>query len=166
MSSKRSQGKNRSSSKTVMLGIAATLMVLLGVLMGASPALASTASAGQSGGNGLATYVNRAATYIPESYAVGDIQEQPCTSGRATWVHIEFLSQGTLCYGFTGTWYFSGGYIPIHFCSGNNSGTFKYSDINGNEHSFNFGPGANISFLHTDDAVSLTITGYSGNDTC
>ena len=161
MFSKLSRGEDSKTKKAITLSIGA-LMVLLGVLMGTAPALASTASTSQAGSH-YATVPTVSSTV--GGYAVGNIQEQPCTSGRATWVHIKTLEHGTQCYGFTGTWYFSGN-VLISFCPGNNRGTFWYSDSKGQEHSFNFEPGgATVGFM-TGGAVKLYISGWEGNYTC
>jgi hypothetical protein len=163
MSSRLSGSRKHTTKKATTLWIAA-LMMLVGMLMGASPALASTAGTAQAGSHHpTAPAVSRIAS--AGRYSVPNIQEQPCTSGRATWVHIKTLEHGTQCYGFTGTWYFSGN-VLISFCPGNNRGTFWYSDSKGQEHSFNFEPGgATVGFM-TGGAVKLYISGWEGNYKC
>lgn len=74
------------------------------------------------------------------------------------------------CYSGRGTWKFnttSSPYITENFCAGNNKGTFTYLQ-KGKLHSFSFGPGKDVNFHHsvTTYAKTLTITGWSGKDTC
>jgi hypothetical protein len=151
MSSKR---RERTSKKSVTPRIAAALMVLLGVLMGTSAAFASTTDTAQAGIGSA-----RASSVTP------DIEAEPCTSDRATWVHIKFVYSGTICYGYEGTWPFEENGL-VSFCPGNNKGSFTYTDDGGVEHTFKFEPGGATVYFTYADAVSLTITGWEGDHTC
>jgi hypothetical protein len=97
------------------------------------------------------------------------IQAQPCTSGRATWFHMRIVigeNTSTVCFGFTGTWYFSGN-LTEWTCSGNNRGTYGYTEVaTGGSYSLGFLPGFNKTWSIKIDSVYLTITGWSGSNTC
>lgn len=98
------------------------------------------------------------------------IQWRECNGMRTTWVDIDMLSipAGILtdwCFGYTGRWQFTGNWNVSYFCSGNNKGGFAYDDA-GVYKSFAFGPGKLIALPLNSVPVSLTITGWSGSDTC
>jgi hypothetical protein len=110
--------------------------------------------------------------------AVPLIQWRTCQGQTTTWVDIDlyFLRVAGLfdyCYGGTGTWRFptSGTLTYVrHFCAGNNRGSIavKYWPA-GNIYTFSFGPGTQIAWPTSGpprSLVSLTITGFSGRDTC
>ena len=69
------------------------------------------------------------------------------------------------CFGYTGRWQFTGNYNVAYFCSGNNKGGFSYEDA-GTYRSFAFGPGKLVALPLNSVPISLTITGWSGSDTC
>jgi hypothetical protein len=153
MPSKQSSGRNHTSKKYATQRIAAALMVLLAVVLGTSPAFASTAGTARPG-------IDMARA----SFVTPDIEAEPCTSARKTWVHIKFVYSGTICYGYKGTWPFEENSL-VSFCPGNNKGSFTYTDDGGKPHTFTFEPdGAPVLFMYAD-AVSLTITGWEGDAT-
>jgi hypothetical protein len=163
MSSKESRDKNRTSHKIVTLWITATLVVLLGVLTGTSPAFASSAGAAQAGSPTAGIHIDTARA----SFVIPDIEAQSCDSSRANWVHIDFVAIGTICYGYKGTWKAFSEADLHSFCPGNNEGSFTYADATGKLHTFSFeGTGKTLTFMGLNDAVSLTITGWSGNHPC
>jgi hypothetical protein len=71
----------------------------------------------------------------------------------------------TMCYGYTGTFYFSGN-VTTYFCADNNYGTFKYYNNAGLYTSLGFLPGTVEHWSPGIDAVLLTINGYRGSNTC
>ena len=104
------------------------------------------------------------------SNAARNIVWRECNGLRTTWVSIDILSipGGIItdwCFGYTGRWRFTGNYNVSYFCSGNNKGGFSYSDA-GVYKSFLFGPGKLIALPLNSVPISLTITGWSGSDTC
>jgi hypothetical protein len=78
------------------------------------------------------------------------------------------------CFGFTGTWHFPPGLsadYASYFCAGNNRGSIHVlypRGPNGTSRTYSFGPGTQISWPFNNPAqlVSLTITGWSGGNTC
>lgn len=140
------------------------LIALLGTLLAATPAWASSAGTAQVSTHKPAAHVSTftGGGQITITHISGDIQEQPCTSGRATWLHMT-MNGTTRCYGFKGTLGFSGN-VTYWFCSGNNYGTVKYWDGN-DPVSLGFTNGTNIS-LDGGNVYLLTINGYRGSDTC
>jgi hypothetical protein len=132
--------------------------------MAVAPAGAATGGSSLTASHALAVTPARAAG---PALSAPDIALEPCTSARATWVHIT-LAVGdqpaqTLCWGYTGTWYFSAN-KTTHFCAGNNYGTLNYYTASGEARSLGFLPGYKAS--EDIDVVSLTIKGWRGSDTC
>lgn len=156
------KGRKLMSRRACGLRVAAVMLtVLLGTFMAAVPAWAAPVSTAL-GGNSPAAHVNGAAVSDPVSGVSGDIQEQPCTSGRATWVHMT-MNGTTRCFGYTGTLYFSGN-NTTWFCAGNNYGTLKYWK-NNTYYSLGFTNGTNVN-LGGVDVTLLTINGWRGSNTC
>jgi hypothetical protein len=104
----------------------------------------------------------------PASAANPLIQDQSCTSGRATWVHIYFYA-GTHCYGFKGLVdlpdFGGGGYNAQTVCFGNNYGVFWY-DQNGHGYRQNFVSGEVDYFGSNITPTALEINGWSGSSNC
>lgn len=109
--------------------------------------------------------------------AVPNIKFNPLCSGRTAWtVMLEYILpiRGVLnhwCFGNKGTWNFPSR-APFkyasQFCAGNNRGTIKVIWL-GHLRTYSFKPGTVIHWpIHQDFArlVSLTITGWSGRNTC
>jgi hypothetical protein len=139
------------TKKVVRLWIAVLITTLLAAFMAAVPAMAAPVNAAQTGSHGSAAVLNSPA-----------IQEQACTSGRATWVHMT-INGSTRCFGYKGTFYFSGNSTGW-FCSGNNYGTVRY--WRGNDYlSLGFTNGTNTN-LGGGDVTLLTINGWRGSNTC
>lgn len=110
--------------------------------------------------------------------AVPLIQWRTCVGQTTTWVELDvyfFRVAGLFdyCYGFTGTWHFpTSGSLTYtsHFCAGNNRGNVVVTIWpSGNRRTYSFGPGTQIAWPTSNppvSLVSLTITGWSGGDTC
>jgi hypothetical protein len=145
------------------LRITAILAVLLGTLVIGAPAWAASVGTAQTGSPASAAHVTNAVVSDPGTYAVANIQEQPCTSGRATWVHMT-INGTTKCYGFTGTFYFSGN-NTTYFCAGNNYGNLRYWEGN-NYYSLGFAPGTRVNWPNGINVTLLTINGWRGSNTC
>jgi len=107
-----------------------------------------------------------------------NITWRTCAGQTTTWVLIlEYrLRVGGLnawCFGYTGTWHFpTTGTLDYtyHFCAGNNRGsiTVTYWPA-GTRRTFSFGPGTQLAWATSSppvSLVSLTITGWSGSNTC
>jgi hypothetical protein len=97
------------------------------------------------------------------------IQFRECSGQTTTWVGIDLLQTSGLqdwCFGGGGIWRF---YTPNNnitsVCAGNNYGTFRYTH-NGTPEHWDFAPGHRFSSWPPVQAVSLTITGWAGGDTC
>jgi hypothetical protein len=157
----------------VMLVTAASLCLGLSLTVSAAYAAPATPAAHSIAGvsaqaNTAARTAGPAATKSP---AVSkNIVWRECNGMRTTWVDIDMLSipAGILtdwCFGYTGRWRFTGNYNVSYFCSGNNKGGFSYDDA-GVYKSFAFGPGKLIALPLNSVPISLTITGWSGSDTC
>lgn len=148
------------TKKVVRLRIAVLIGTLLAALMAAGPAMAAPGNAAQTGNYGSAARISRPADNTIS--AISSIEEQPCTAGRATWVHMT-VNGSTRCFGFKGTFYFSGNSTGW-FCSGNNYGTVRY--WRGNDYlSLGFTNGTNTN-LGGGDVTLLTINGWRGSNTC
>jgi hypothetical protein len=94
------------------------------------------------------------------------IQEQPCTSGRKTWVHID-SADGLQCFGFAGTAAFDPYPRLYEFCAGNNHGSFEVFDSDtGKYSSGNYSAGFARDYGNGIYIVSVTIKGWSGSDSC
>jgi hypothetical protein len=151
-----------------------------GVPVAARAAAASTA---QTGGNPSISVLSPGAARgnILTGGAKPLITWNPlCQAGtRTTWVLLFEFPLPTRgvnhwCFGFTGTWRFpplpSADYAS-YFCAGNNHGSIHVlwpRGPNGTSRTYSFGPGTTISWPFSNPAqlVSLTITGWSGNNTC
>jgi hypothetical protein len=104
--------------------------------------------------------------------AIPNIKWQQCAGKTTTWVDLDEvnIAAGVIddwCYGFTGIWNFpvNPGYYFSIICAGNNYGSFRYIDHNtGVLHTWAFAPGHVLA--GTLIPVRLTITGWSGTDTC
>ena len=156
----------------IMLVTAASLCLGLSLSVSAAyaapaaPAAHSTADVSAQARTAART-AGQASTKSP---AVSAIVFRECNGLRTTWVDIDILSipAGTLtdwCFGYTGRWQFTGNYNVSYFCSGNNKGGFSYSNA-GVYRSFTFGPGRLVALPLNSVPISLTITGWSGSDTC
>jgi hypothetical protein len=149
--------------KAVRLRIAAVLVTaLLGMLGAVTPAWATTFSAAQAGSHSAIAR----ADVISVRPA---ISEQACTSGRATWVHIEMAAGTGLtvkCFGGKGTQYFSAN-TSYYVCAGNNYGQLHYYDPHqGKYETWDFGPGHQIAWTYGVDISWLIISSWSGGDSC
>jgi hypothetical protein len=124
----------------------------------------------QTGSRGVAFLSPATHSSSPAGGLIPLIQFRECNGTKTTWVDLDMLSipAGLLtdwCFGYTGRWQFTGNYNVSYFCSGNNKGGFAYDDA-GVYKSFAFGPGKLIALPLNSVPVSLTITGWSGSDTC
>jgi len=134
--------------------VGALAAALLGLFMTAAPALAAPATAQTSSHNLTADVSAR-----PLIQGVG------CNSSTTHWVHV-YMNAGTWCYGFTGTWYF-GANNTRAVCAGNNYGTLEYYSPAVNSYfTLRFGPGNRFDFIPDVNLIYVTITGWSGSDTC
>jgi hypothetical protein len=94
------------------------------------------------------------------------IEQESCTSGRATWVHVD-TSYGLLCFGFAGTAKWSVPPLLYTFCAGNNYGYFEtYNEANGKYFVQHFTQGFGADFGSLILLVYVEIQGYSGSDKC
>ena len=99
------------------------------------------------------------------------IKWQSCSGQTTHWVDVDIITASGLqdwCFGYDGTWYFSPpNNVVTSVCPGNNKGRFTYIDpSNGKRDIFTFTPGAQFYAQGGVKAVSLQITGWSGNDSC
>lgn len=98
--------------------------------------------------------------------ASSDIEEESCTSGRATWVHID-TSYGLLCFGYTGVAEWEVPPELYTFCAGNNYGYFEeYNENNGDYYLVQYNHGYGSDFGPLILIVYVEIDGWSGSDTC
>jgi hypothetical protein len=128
---------NQMNGKAVKPRFITLLIALLGMFLAATPAWASSAGTAQVSSHEQTAHVSTFTGGGPVTVTnvSGDIQENSCTSGRATWVHMT-MNGVTRCFGGTGTLGFSGN-VTYWFCSGNNYGTVKYWK-GGNPYSLGF----------------------------
>ena len=161
-----------------------TLTAAASLSLGLPLAAASAAPAAHSTADGpaaaKAAAASTAQTGSPSSSVTGGatplITWRSCAGQTTTWVDIDvyfFRVAGLFdyCYGFTGTWHFptSGSLTYIaHFCAGNNRGKLVIKNYpSGTNQTFSFGPGTQLAWpTSSPSLVSLTITGWSGSDTC
>lgn len=99
------------------------------------------------------------------------IKWQSCSGKTTHWVDVDVITASGLqdwCFGYDGTWYFNPpNNVVTSVCPGNNKGRFTYIDpSNGKKDIFTFTPGAEFYAQGGVKAVSLEITGWSGNDSC
>ena len=133
---------------------------------------------------GLPTAAASAAPAAPAAAAASSTTVSPaitwrtCAGQTTTWVVIfEYRFRvgaiNAWCFGYTGTWQFpTSGTLDYtsHFCAGNNRGsiTVTYWPA-GTRRTFSFGPGTQLAWPTSNppvSLVSLTITGWSGSNTC
>jgi hypothetical protein len=146
-----------------------------GVPAAAKAAAASTAQAGSHSVSVLSPGTHGSSA---TGGAVPLIKWSSCPGKTTTWVDIDvyqFRVAGLFdwCFGFTGTWRFpTSGALDYtsHFCAGNNRGNIvvKYWP-SGTIRTFSFGPGSMFAWPTSNppvSLVSLTITGWSGSNTC
>ena len=134
----------------------------------AGPAKAAAASTAQAGSYsaslmGPDTHGSPAVDRIPL------IQFRECSNQTTTWVDIDILTGSGLqdwCFGYDGTYVF---YAPQNdlfaFCSGNNHGTFRYSQ-NGKLHDVDFKSGEVFTFSSGVLLQAIQINGWSGTYRC
>jgi hypothetical protein len=140
---------------------------LLGIFAAVTPASAATTSIVQASSQSA---VARTYSAVGARISVDTgIQEQPCTSGRATWVHMTMSEDGSLvnkCYGYSGIFYFSAN-STYYVCAGNNYGTMYYYDPHqGKYETWTFAPGHVIGWTYAVDISWLNISGWNGDSTC
>jgi hypothetical protein len=106
------------------------------------------------------------------SAATPKIKWRDCSgSSRPTENAEVWLNNGQIfedwCFSYKGTWKFNtaGGNNLVDFCSGNNSGSLVYLYKN-KSYTLKFGPGRHYKPANVEVLATLTITGYSGKDTC
>jgi hypothetical protein len=150
---KHKEMSTKTSGKRSIGIVSALAVALLGLFMTAAPALAAPATAQTSSHSRTADVSAR-----PLIQGVG------CNSSTTHWVHV-YMDAGTWCYGFTGTWNF-GVNNTFEVCSGNNYGTLEYyfPDVN-SYFTWRFVPGSYKLFSDVK-LIYVTITGWSGSDTC
>jgi hypothetical protein len=160
----------KASRKRVTAAVTALAAALLGLFMTAAPAWAAPATTLQVSSHSLAADVSAPAVITGKVFsAVPYIKGQLCSSATKNWVHLT-MSAGTgreeWCYGFTGTEYFSGNTTWMA-CAGNNYGYLRYFDPHLNRYeTWQFAPGHVIAWSYGVDVDSLTISSWSGGDTC
>ena len=161
----------------VFLGAASLSLGLPLAAASAAPAAYSvagvSAAAGAVAASGAQTGSSNVAALSPG--AVPQIRWNPsCAVGtRTTWVLLfEFTlpARGVShwCFGYTGTWKFpaNGTDQATYFCAGNNHGNIKVK-WQGQVRTYNFGSGTRITWQPgSATLISLTITGWSGSNTC
>jgi hypothetical protein len=160
--------EKRMRLKRIVVILAAAASLSLGLpqaatyAASAAPAKAVAASTAQTGSHSVRVL----------SPAIPNIKWQECAGKTTTWVDLDAVNIGAgviddWCYGYTGIWNFPVNppyYISI-ICAGNNYGSFRYIDHNtGVLHTWDFAPGHVLA--GTLIPVRLTITGWSGSDTC
>jgi hypothetical protein len=168
--------------RRMIVTLTATASLSLGLPLAAASAAPATHSTAGVPAAAKAAAASTAQTGSPSSSVTGGatplITWRSCAGQTTTWVDIDvyfFRVAGLFdyCYGFTGTWHFStSGTLTYtsHFCAGNNRGdvVVKYWP-SGTIRTFSFGPGTQIAWPTSNppvSLVSLTITGWSGSDTC
>jgi hypothetical protein len=150
-------GAAMASRKRGIVIVTALAASLLGLFMTAAPSMAAPATTAQVISYSLAAHVSAATVIRP------DIEPLPCSDETA--FHL-YTANGTFCYGFTGIELFTGNAIN-KACAGNNYGSLRYYDPERNEYfNWQFAPGHVKAWTYYVDAISLTITGYSGSDIC
>lgn len=144
--------------------------------LGLPLAAAGTASAAPAKAAAVSTAQTSGKTMSATGPAIPNITFNPSCSGNTTWVVLleyKLPNRGLYhwCFGFTGTWIFPPNPpydYASSFCAGNNRGTVKVI-WQGVLRSYSFGPGTRIAWPINQDfarLVSLTITGWSGSNTC
>lgn len=107
-----------------------TLLLMLGLLAVFQYAVPQTARASSRTAPVSATIRSQAALKSARvlNAPQTSIQNQPCTSGRSTWVHVYTVSDGTFCLGFKGTYVFNygNGRWVNKLTFGNNYGNIEY----------------------------------------
>jgi hypothetical protein len=149
------------------LTVAAIMAALLGLFLAAAPASAAPATImAQVSSQSLAGDASAPAVITGKVTPIEpDISVEGCGSSNETWVHIT-TSEGTLCYGGTGTEYFAGN-VTYSVCAGNNYGYLRYfNDSTGEYDTWEFAPGHTIAWSDGVDVDSLTISSWSGSDQC
>jgi hypothetical protein len=147
------------------LVLASSGLLAAGVLLGtAAPGLAAPAATVQVTSHSLPADVSDAAVITGKAVpAKPDIKQLGCSD--KTSFHV-YMAKQTICYGFTGTVDFSGN-DTTGACAGNNEGHMLYElSTSPTRKTWDFTPGSAIGFPSVVDVVSLTITGYTGSDSC
>ncbi|HEY0718274.1 MAG TPA: hypothetical protein VGD68_11720 [Streptosporangiaceae bacterium] len=164
---------------SLCLGLSLTVSAASAALAAPATHDAATAPAQGAAGAATTTPTNRSIYFLPSPAARGSgtaggfiplITWRECNGLRTTWVDIDMLNLAAgidtdWCFGYTGTWRFTGNWNVAYFCSGNNKGGFSYYVAN-IYHSFAFNQGKLLALPLNSVPITLYISGWSGNDTC
>jgi hypothetical protein len=171
--------KGRKSMIRFTARTAAAGLFALGITLAAGLANALPASAATSGSTHVAASVVTARTdsSSPASaqavrlstngpIASPDIEEESCTSSRATWVHA-YTDSGTFCLGYAGLIEWSVPPEIYTFCAGNNYGYYElYYEPTGKYSVVHFTQGFGLDYPNLTLLVYVEIDGWSGSDKC
>ncbi len=160
----------RLTSRFAAAGVLALGLVLATTLANALPASASSQVAGSAAlAKGAPASTARIGLAPPPSQRVTaspDIEEESCTSSRATWVHV-YADSGTFCLGYTGLIEWSVPPEIYTFCAGNNYGYFEtYYEPSGTYSAAAFSEGFGRDYPNLTLLVYVEIDGWSGSDSC
>ena len=165
---------NRFRARAASAGILALGLALATCLGSAAPASATTSAATRAAtaaaANARTDPVNpaqAAAVHLSDGALVSpDIESEPCTSGRATWVHA-YTDSGTFCLGYAGIYEWSVPPEIYTFCAGNNNGYYElYYEPTGTYSVVHFTHGFGLDYPNLTLLVYVEIVNWSGSDTC
>ena len=165
---------NRFRARAAAAGLLGLGLVVATCLANAVPASATTSAparaAATAAANARTNPVNPAqadAVHLSNGVlASPDIEEESCTSSRATWVHA-YTDSGTFCIGYAGTIEWSVPPEIYTFCAGNNYGYYEvYYEPTGTYTVVHFTQGFGLDYANLTLLVYVQIDGWSGSDSC